>query len=104
MYNFVTFALKSLSGETVHKRSTVVTKCELHVVMNLKPVRDIDLKPRSRSLLPSFLETRTLGDDHLMTSLVHNTDTHLTLVTLLAKTPTTGVTKFLLLILYILTK
>ena len=80
--------MEALSGETVHERAAVITECKLHVVVNLEPVRDIDLESRSASLLAAgLLESGALGDDHLVASLVDHTDTHLALVALLSKTP-----------------
>ena len=86
--------MEALSGETVHERAAVITECKLHVVVNLEPVRDIDLESRSASLLAAgLLESGALGDDHLVASLVDHTDTHLALVALLSKTPENSIQK-----------
>ena len=66
----------------------MITEGKLHVVVNLKPVRNIDLEPCPLGVLHSFSwKSRTHCDDHLMTSFVNHTTTHLTLVTLLTQAP-----------------
>ena len=47
----LTLALETLSGEAVHEGAAVITKCKLHVVVDLEPVRDIDLEPGAPALL-----------------------------------------------------
>ena len=82
------FALETLSGDAVEHGATVITKGKFHVIMNFKPVRNIDLEPRPGAFLPALaLEPRTLRDDHLVAPLVDNTGADLALVTLLTKTP-----------------
>lgn len=84
----LTFALEALSGETVHERAAVITKCKLHVVVDLESVGNIDLEPGSASLLAGgVLEAGARGDDHLMAPLVDHTHTHLALIALLAQSP-----------------
>ena len=84
----LTFALETLPRDAVEHGAAVITKSKFHVIMNFKPVRNIDLEPRPGAVLAALaLQPRTLGDDHLVAPLVDNTGADLTLVTLLAKTP-----------------
>ena len=66
----------------------MITEGKLHVVVNLKPVRNIDLEPCPTGVLVPCWKSRTHGDNHLVTSFVNYAATHLTLVTLLTKAPT----------------
>ena len=87
-YDLFTFALKSLFCEAIEEGPAVITEGKLHVVVNFKPVRNIDLEPCPFGILLSFSwKSRTHSDDHLMTSFVNHTTTHLTLVTLLTQAP-----------------
>ena len=84
----LTFALEALSGETIHERAAVITKCKLHVVVDLESVRNVDLEPGPSALLAgAVLEAGARGDDHLVTSLVDHAHAHLALVALLAQSP-----------------
>ena len=66
----------------------MITKCKLHVVVDLEPVRDVYLEPGPAPLLPGgVLEAGARGDDHLMTPLVDHTHAHLALVALLPNAP-----------------
>ena len=84
---FLTFALQPLFCEAVEQGATVVAPRELQEVVNLKPVRHVDLEPGPGVVLGALLDAGAAGDDHLVASLVHHAHTHLALVTLLTKPP-----------------
>ena len=87
----LTFALEALSGETIHERAAVITKCKLHVVVDLESVRNVDLEPGPSALLADgVLEAGARRDDHLVAPLVDHAHAHLALVALLAQSPATN--------------
>ena len=49
--------METLSEKAVDQRATMITKCEAHVVVNLKSVRNIDVKS-----FPNNLQTQWTSD------------------------------------------